>query len=131
MSIKKKTCLNIEEVKRDIREVLQKVIEIMHPKNLISKNLYVDDDSIVFDGKYRVSLKNINNIYVVGFGKASGSMAEETEKNLGDLISKGIVIILRGTKEEYNVRKIEFVEANHPIPSIDNVEDAKKNSWFA
>lgn len=121
-----KNKLNLAMVKRDIIDTFKYVIKSMHPKELIKRNIYVKNKEIVIGGKYKISINKANNIYVVGFGKASGAMAEEVERILGDLISDGVVIILKGTREKYDVRRIKLVEASHPIPSRENIMGAEK-----
>ena len=68
----------------------------------------------------------MQRIFVVGGGKASGTMAEALEAILGDKISSGEVNILRGTKSSFKTRSINLNEADHPVPSIDGINGVKK-----
>lgn len=65
-------------------------------------------------GKYSFDLNKFQNIYVVGGGKAAGSMAVALEELLGKRITKGFVNVPHGTKHETSI--IELHEASHPIP---------------
>jgi glycerate 2-kinase len=59
-------------------------------------------------------LKSFRNVYVVGGGKAAGSMAEALEETLGDCITEGFVNVLHGDERETKIIKLH--EASHPIP---------------
>lgn len=53
-------------------------------------------------------------IYIIGFGKASASMAESIEKILGNRISAGYIIAPPGSAAKLN--RIEMAIGSHPIP---------------
>lgn len=75
-------------------------------------------------GKKEYDLRHINHIYVVGAGKGAFSIAESLEKILGSYIHKGIVAAKKGDKRR--LRRIEVVEAGHPIPDENSVTGAKQ-----
>jgi glycerate-2-kinase len=77
-------------------------------------------------GNATFNLEKSGRVFVVGAGKASGAMAEEIEKLLGDMISEGCVSILRGTRSMFNTERIELHESNHPIPNSDSLEATKR-----
>ncbi|MHA1386411.1 MAG: glycerate kinase type-2 family protein [Candidatus Helarchaeota archaeon] len=103
----------IRKLRNIIIELLEVGLESLKPSNLIS-------NSIDFDNIFR--LDKFNNIYVIGAGKASGSLAEEVEKRLKtDKFSDGLVIVPRGLKDKIEVHKIKILEADHPIPTNSNI----------
>jgi len=61
--------------------------------------------------------KNIRQVFVVGFGKASVEMARGVNDSIGDIIDRGLVITkyshARGTT---SLGKIQVFEAAHPVP---------------
>jgi len=65
-------------------------------------------------GNITVTLNDINNIYVIGAGKAGAMMARETETILADRIAGGHVIVKYGSACKLNF--IRMTEAGHPIP---------------
>jgi glycerate 2-kinase len=65
-----------------------------------------------------------NKIFVVGTGKASNSMAQAIEDIFGDRITKGVVTTKYG--HLLPLKKIEIIEAGHPIPDRKGYEGAKK-----
>ncbi len=68
------------------------------------------------------SLNQFENVYVIGFGKASASMAEALEKRLGRKIKKGLVIGLQKAK----TKRIRSFVGSHPFPSKKNIVATKK-----
>jgi len=68
------------------------------------------------------ALGKFDNVYVVGFGKASASMAEALEARLGKRIATGTVVSIRKAK----TKRIKGFKGTHPIPSATNVKAAKE-----
>ncbi len=65
-------------------------------------------------GERTYDLDTFKNIYVIGFGKASGFMAAALERLLMDRITEGIVTVRYGYRPSCKVMKVN--EAGHPIP---------------
>lgn len=80
-------------------------------------------------GSYSFDLSDINNIYVVGGGKGSFSIARGLEEVLGDRIAEGVVIEKRG--ESRRLRRIKIVEAGHPVPDMEGVRGAREVARIA
>lgn len=76
----------------------------------------------VADNTY--DLNAIDNIYVVGAGKGSFPIAQALEEILGSLITTGVVVTKRG--ETRRLRKIEILEAGHPIPDEGSLTGARR-----
>jgi glycerate-2-kinase len=70
------------------------------------------------------NLSKINNIYVVGGGKAAQRQAKAIEDVLGNLITEGHVNAKKG--EEVQLKKIEVTFAGHPLPDEDGVRGSKR-----
>ena len=68
------------------------------------------------------ALGKFENIYVVGFGKASAAMAESLERRLGRKIVKGAVVSVRKARTS----RITGFKGTHPIPSAANVKAAHR-----
>ncbi len=122
MSIKnRENLLEVQNPKiREMRKIMLNILEIafqsIEISNLLTKS-FIFDKIPKFD--------DYNNIYILGFGKASGGMAEQIEKTLGSSnITDGIVIVPRNIKRTINVEKIKILEAEHPIPGKTNIQAA-------
>lgn len=111
------------------REIVLALIEsaliAADPRTAVKNGLLLKEDKLTVNGK-NFDLNSLNNIYVIGGGKASGAMAKAVEEILGERISEGCVNILRGTKKRFRTSKIELVEASHPVPDIKGLEGAKR-----
>lgn len=86
-----------------------------HLKKLSDKNFSIDDEVVEISG---------GRLYVLGWGKLAGAMAEGVESILGEeMIAYGAVIC---NNADYNLRKIRLLEGTHPFPSQKNVDSTKK-----
>ncbi len=113
------------KLRKDCFSIIRSALDAVNPKRTVKNSLKVSEGRLVIKGK-NFKFSEINNIFVVGGGKASGFMAEAIEELLGDRIKKGVVNVLKGTKKKFKTRKIELFEASHPIPDEDSVEGTKK-----
>ncbi|MEM0505494.1 MAG: glycerate kinase, partial [Sulfolobales archaeon] len=66
-----------------------------------------------------------SGVKVLGFGKASASMALAVEEVLGDLIIDGIVIVPKGLKPP-KLGRIKVMYGSHPIPDEDTINSTKE-----
>lgn len=106
------------ELRKIILDLLEVALQSIDVKNLIA-------NSVRFEGD--LNLNNFNNVYVLGFGKACGGMAEEIEKILGpENIKDGIIVVPRNIKETLNIQKIKIFEADHPTPTKLNIEASNR-----
>ena len=123
----------ISRVKKDeeifarkaVLELLDIGIKSVLPENLIPKVIKLNGTKLHVQN-YVFELSKVQNIYVVGAGKASGAMAEALEQILKSYISDGLINIPEGTKSHYNTKIIQFNEASHPIPSESGINGARK-----
>ncbi|MEE8167412.1 MAG: glycerate kinase [Candidatus Hydrothermarchaeales archaeon] len=106
-------------------EILEAGLKAADPRKAVKKVLSVRDENLVVKGK-AFSLHDVDRIYVVGAGKASGAMAEAVEQVLGRRITGGYVNILKGTSDMFKVSKVVLNEASHPIPDENGVRGTKK-----
>jgi hydroxypyruvate reductase/glycerate 2-kinase len=88
-------------------------VESVIPSNLIHDVLRLKDN-ILHIKHLQFPLNSINNIYVIGAGKASAAMALEVEKILGSYITEGHIIVKYGHACKLN--HIRVTEAAHPVP---------------
>jgi glycerate-2-kinase len=69
-------------------------------------------------------LREWQNIYVVGAGKATQPIALALEEVLGARISDGLVVLKRG--EPLRLRRIRVIEAAHPVPDEESLRGARE-----
>jgi len=101
------------DLRKHANEIFQHVLSTLDPEQLVKKKVSIHDSTLLVE-KREYSLNNYENIYVVGGGKACAPMAKAMEELLGDKIDNGIIVV------KYNhglpLKRIETVEASHPIP---------------
>jgi len=102
---------------------LEYCLETINPENLMKSTVILSDSNLTV-GQYSFDLKNYSNIYVIGGGKASGSMAENLEKIIGRSVTRGLVNVPRNSKHKTEIIKLH--EASHPMPDEAGVEGTKQ-----
>lgn len=111
----------------DYRATIQQIflagIERVLPSRLINSNLIIKDNKLIIND-LRLKLDEIENIYVVGAGKASGCMAAEVENLLGERVTEGHIVV----KYDHtcSLKYIEVAEAGHPLPDLNGVKATLK-----
>jgi len=104
---------------------IEMALNAVDPRGVIKSRVSLVDDILKIDDR-TFDLSAFKRVFVVGGGKASGSMAEALEEILGNHIDDGVVVIQHGTKENYRTKKIKLHEAGHPIPDDYSMDGAKK-----
>jgi len=102
---------------------LESALNAVDPKRIIKSRISLQNSVLKVNG-YSFDLKRFKHVYVVGGGKASGSMAEALEQILSEHITDGFINIPRGTKHKTKVIKLH--EASHPIPDETGVEGTRR-----
>jgi len=102
---------------------LESAVNAVDPKQIIKSKLSLKNSTLHVN-EYSFDLKRFKNVYVIGGGKASGSMAEALEQILGNYITSGLLNIPRGSKHKTDI--IRFHEASHPIPDESGVEGTRR-----
>ena len=115
------TCLN-RKARILALESVESALNAADPKQIIKSKLQLKN-SILHANGCSFDLKRFRNVYVIGGGKASGSMAEALEQILGDRINSGLVNVPHGSIHE--THKIKLHEASHPVPDEAGVEGTR------
>jgi len=102
---------------------LESALNAIDPKQLMKSKLLLKN-SLLKVNEYSFDLKKFKNVYVIGGGKASGSMAEALEQILDQYITKGLVNIPHGNKHKTEIIKLH--QASHPIPDKSGVEGTRR-----
>jgi glycerate-2-kinase len=102
---------------------LETALNAVDPRQIIKTKIALKDSILKVDSS-SLDLRKFKNTYVIGGGKASGSMAEALEQVLHGYINKGLVNVLHGTKNKTHV--IELHGASHPVPDEAGVEGTRR-----
>src|SRR5438046_5614685 len=106
----------LDKLHRDVLHAMNAALAAADPTRIIRKNLKLTG-SILHVDRLQFPLKDYRRILVIGGGKASGYMAEEIEKLLGNRITRGLVIIPDYLRPTPRNRRIGYHQATHPIPT--------------
>ena len=93
------------------------------PDKIIGNNVFVKDE-ILFINELQIELQRLENIYVIGAGKASAKMGEALENILNDRITGGHIIVKYGHGCE--LKNIALTEAGHPLPDYNGYAATKR-----
>lgn len=106
-------------------EIVNKAIASADPSSAMRRRLRLEGGRLRV-GAHEFDLSEVGKIIVVGGGKASGNMAEALEEILGDMITGGVVNVPEEMAPKYHTRKIDLVEAGHPLPTEAGVRGAER-----
>lgn len=98
---------------------LEYALNAIDPEQVLKSRVSLKDSVLEANG-HSFDLKKFRNVYVVGGGKASGSMAEAMEQILGRHITDGFVNIPHSSRHRTKVVKLH--ETSHPIPHQSGIE---------
>ncbi|KXA91508.1 hypothetical protein AKJ57_01055 [candidate division MSBL1 archaeon SCGC-AAA259A05] len=113
-----------EEGRKACLDVIEYALESIEPSRGIEKNVGIEDGMLkLFSEEFE--LDEVENLYVLGAGKASYNMARAIEEILSDKIAEGIVITKYGYRET-ELKNIRVVEAGHPVPDDSGQEAANE-----
>jgi hydroxypyruvate reductase len=108
--------------------VLSAALEAVDPGKAIKRQVSLSDDTLRF-GQRVVDLGHYRHIYVIGGGKAGGSMAQAVEEILGQRVTAGLVNVKYGYGAETKI--IHLNEAGHPIPDAAGMAGTRRMAELA
>ena len=115
-----------------LRAIFRAALTRIDPYGMLKQRLRLTGDLLVAElesQRHEVDLSRFARILVLGCGKASGRMARAVEELLGDRISGGLVCVKYGHTDD--LRRIEQVEAGHPMPDEAGVHAALRIAELA
>jgi glycerate 2-kinase len=92
------------------------------PSVLIPQQVRIRDNNLIVCGR-TFPLDLVDDIFVIGAGKATAPMAAEIEKVLGSLIREGHIVV----KYDHisDLETISLTEAGHPVPDANGFRATK------
>ncbi len=100
-----------------IKQILSAALEAAEPQKAVQKVLKKEKNFLEIE-EQSYHLDDIENIYLVAFGKAARAMASATHKILGNALCKGIIVSKHPLSEKTSevLKTSEVFLAGHPIP---------------
>ena len=119
---------SLDEMRRMAKDIFLKALTAVDPSKILKDRIRIEKDHLLVrieeNSENIFDLIAFNNIFLVGTGKASNLMAQAVEEILGGRITKGIITTKYG--HLLPLKKIETIEAGHPIPDQNGYMGAKK-----
>ena len=110
----------LKTARKDVLEILKSAVDAVDPYNIIKSKFH--GNKIILKSK-KINLSNFNNIFLIGFGKASVAMAQGVCDAID--VKKGIVITNNPYKKVKN-KSILTLVGSHPIPNKKSIENTDK-----
>jgi glycerate 2-kinase len=99
-------------------DVVASGIRTADPAAAVDRLVHVQGNTLAADG-HHFDLSRVRSVVVLGAGKASVPIAAALEAKLGDRLAGGVVVRRRGPGPAGEaLRRVEVVEADHPVPSM-------------
>ena len=106
-------------------DAIEEAFKTADPKRIMFSKVRLESGSLKINGEI-FNLSKCKRIFVLGGGKASGTMAEALEEILKDRIEEGVIIVPKGVARKHKLSRIKLHESSHPIPDESSVLGAKK-----
>lgn len=105
--------MDTRKPRTDAVSIFEAGLRAVDPENAVRAHLSLRDGTLVVNGKSYV-LREYENIYVIGMGKAAAPMARAVEDILGERVTAGIINVKHG--HTVALEKVKINEAAHPVP---------------
>ena len=112
----------MRQAKGILKGLYFKGIEAVNATDAIRRRLRLSGSRLRVDGLC-YNLKEIDNIYIVGAGKATAGMAQAVEEVLGRRIAAGVVVTPYGYEKK--LKYIKLISAAHPVPDRRGLKGAE------
>jgi glycerate 2-kinase len=112
-------------IRRDVLAAVEAALKAADPRSLVRRELKLRGSRLTARS-VGVDLERFRRVVVVGGGKASGLMAVEAERILGDRIDEGVVVVPGYQKGLPHLKKVRFERSTHPLPSEKGARAVKK-----
>jgi len=118
MSFESKT---ISAMRKDAVEIFYKALKAVQPGAAIKRHCKFDGKTL-FIGHRSYHLARYKNLYILGTGKATAPMAGAIEDIIDEKITGGIITVK--FSHVADLKRINLIEAGHPIPDENGIRGA-------
>jgi len=109
-------------------DIIEHSLQAVDPYRATKKLVHLEG-GILTVGYLSFNLSGRGDIYLLGMGKASFSIAKAVEEILGDRITEGVIIVKEG--QIGDLRRVDVREASHPLPDSRGLEGAREMKAIA
>ncbi|MBU1180569.1 MAG: glycerate kinase [Proteobacteria bacterium] len=107
------TARDLQTLKKDASRIFYAGIDAVEPMAAVRRFCRREKNYLI-TGEAKHNLDKLNNIFIIGAGKAGAPMASAIEDILGERITKGIVNVKYGHVAP--LKHVKLIEAGHPVP---------------
>jgi glycerate 2-kinase len=108
---------------QSISRIMQAAIDAADPHKVIRRNLSIIKDQLQVGSKTFLLYPH-SRIVTVAIGKASLSMAEAAQSELGERIEKGVIVCKHRPEGCRSIGKMDVLVGSHPVPDEKSIEAA-------
>jgi glycerate 2-kinase len=101
------------EGRKKVLDIIEYALSEVDPYRATKEQVRLEGDKLLV-GEDVIDISLIENIYVVGGGKATYPIALALDEILADRITDGFVVVKYGQKQ--SLKHIRIAEASHPLP---------------
>jgi hydroxypyruvate reductase len=105
-----------QQARRIVLKILNGALAAVDPHVLIPKALTLENHALSV-ANTQIQLDELNGVYVIGAGKATGRMAEALETMLHEHITGGCIIVPTLTVNDYSSDFMNILSGGHPTPT--------------
>jgi len=120
--------LPLDQLKKIATGIFLRAVSAVDPSKRLREIITVEEDTLRVKTDERSEelfhLRAFKNIYLIGTGKASAPMAQTMEDLLAERISSGVITTKGGHR--LPLKRIELIEAGHPLPDRNGLEGAHR-----
>jgi len=106
-------------------DAIEEAFKEADPKRIMFSKVKLEGEILKINSNL-FDLSEYKRIFVLGGGKASGTMAEALEEILKDHITEGIIVVPKGTARKHRLNRITLHESSHPVPDESSILGARK-----
>ena len=110
----------LRKIRTDVLDILDSVLDAVEPYKAVKSRF--KNDMIVFEEE-SIDISDFDNIYLVGFGKASVGMAQAVCDSVA--VKEGVVITNDPNSQVKN-DKVVTILGGHPLPDQGSIDGAEK-----
>ena len=118
--------MNTRKPEENLESVFKDGVRRVDPYQLIKSAVEIQGDRLLFQtngSRESVDLSKFDQLFVIGFGKATAKMAKAMEEILGERLIEGLISVKAGHTEPLTT--IRTIEAGHPVPDENGLKAAK------
>ena len=110
----------LKKIRKDVLDILDSVLDAVDPYKAVKSRF--NSDKIVFE-EVSIDISDFDNVYLVGFGKASVGMAQAVCDSVD--VKEGVVVT-NDPNSQVRSDNVVTIVGGHPLPDQGSIDGAEK-----